>query len=202
MDVKDNKVGVPMEFYVSKFSAADPEEMSRRSGVPYENGAFTVKLMGREVSLSWPDMKAVYTDKGEETKSNIRILIARLVMEGTLTAWNGKMLAYSEMPWGNVYEAQFNGRCIKRLAFGYGFELAKFEVACLYLGGIPAKGGDKAFDIQFLNGLTVRLILWEGDDEFPPSSQILFSDNFPSAFSAEDIAVTGDIIINAMKCIW
>ena len=59
-----------------------------------------------------------------------------------------------------------------------------------------------AFDIPFINGLTVRLIVWEGDDEFPPSSQILFSDNFPNAFTAEDIAVTGDIILDAMKGRW
>lgn len=43
------------------------------------------------------------------------------------------------------------------------------------------------------------LILWAGDDEFPPSAQILFSDNFPLSFSAEDMAVVGDITIGTMK---
>ena len=38
------------------------------------------------------------------------------------------------------------------------------------------------------------MILWEGDEEFPPSSQILFSDNFPVSFQAEDMAVMGDVI--------
>mgnify|MGYP000594588565 CR=1 FL=1 len=35
------------------------------------------------------------------------------------------------------------------------------------------------------------MILWEGDEEFPPSSQILFSDNFPVSFQAEDMAGYG-----------
>ena len=119
MEIKDNKVGVPMEHYVSVFSSNDPEEMSRSSGVSYAYGAFTLKLMGRDVKVTWPDMEAVYVETGIKTKSNIRILAARLIMEGKLTPWNGKMLAYTEMPWGNVYEAQFNGRCIKRLDFGF-----------------------------------------------------------------------------------
>ncbi|MFQ9393460.1 MAG: DUF3786 domain-containing protein [Lachnospiraceae bacterium] len=34
---------------------------------------------------------------------------------------------------------------------------------------------------------------------FPPSAQILFSDNFPLSFSAEDMAVVGDITIGTMK---
>ncbi|MBR4755026.1 MAG: DUF3786 domain-containing protein, partial [Lachnospiraceae bacterium] len=47
--------------------------------------------------------------------------------------------------------------------------------------------------------LYLYFILWAADDEFPPSSQILFSDNFEYAFKAEDMAVVGDISIGAMK---
>ena len=42
-------------------------------------------------------------------------------------------------------------------------------------------------------------MLWAGDEEFPPSSQILFSDNFPLSFEAEDLAVVGDIAIGTLK---
>ena len=39
-------------------------------------------------------------------------------------------------------------------------------------------------------------------EEFRAAAQILFSDNFSSAFSAEDIAVVGDVLLNAMKGRW
>ncbi|MDO5332124.1 MAG: DUF3786 domain-containing protein, partial [Bacillota bacterium] len=58
------------------------------------------------------------------------------------------------------------------------------------------------YDIDIVKGLTVRLIIWEGDDEFAPQAQVLFSDNFPKAFAAEDIAVVGDVLINALKGKW
>lgn len=48
----------------------------------------------------------------------------------------------------------------------------------------------------------IRLSIWEGDNEFPASAQILFSDNFSAAFTAEDIAVAGDITLNALKGKW
>ena len=48
-------------------------------------------------------------------------------------------------------------------------------------------------------GYEIRLFVWEGDDEFPPNSQILFSDNFPKAFSAEDRTVVGDLVITDLK---
>ena len=53
-----------------------------------------------------------------------------------------------------------------------------------------------------MKGLFVRLILWAGDDEFPPSAQILFSDNFPAAFTqGEDMAVVGDVTIDMLKAL-
>ena len=202
MEIVDNKVGVPMEHYRGVFAAANPEEMSASSHVPYAEGKFRLTLLSRPVSVSWPEMETHYEDDGSATASNVRILLARLIMEGTIVAAGGKMLAYTDMPWGNVYAQQFRGRCILRLAGTYGSNIAGFISACEAMGGIKAASGDVSYDLPFLPGLTVRLILWEGDDEFPAQAQILFSDNFPSAFQAEDNAVTGDIILNAMKGRW
>lgn len=202
IEKKDNKTNVPMEHYIAAFAAKDPQEMAAKSGVPFDGKAFATVLMGREIQMHYPSMEAVYTDTGAAVSSAVRILFARLLLEGTIAESTGRMLAYSETPWGNVYEAQFKGRCISRLAFGFGNALDKFEAACQTIAGVPVKGGDKAFDIPFLPQLTVRLLVWEGDEEFPPSAQILFSDNFPNAYTAEDLAVIGDVILNAMKGRW
>ena len=202
MEVVDHKVGVPMEHYKAVFAAADPAALSERSGVPFADGIFSLTLLGRPVTVSWPEMESRFTDDGKETASNTRILLARLILEGTLVEAGGQMLAYTDMPWGNVYAQQFRGRCILRLAGTYGSGLPGFDEAAARVAGKAAESGDRSYDLPFLPGLTVRLILWEGDEEFRPTAQILFSDNFSSAFSAEDIAVVGDIILNAMKGRW
>ncbi len=202
MEIVDNKVGVPMEHYKAVFAAADPAAMSERSCVPYADGRFSLTLLGRPVTVSWPDMVSRFADDGAETASNTRILLARLLLEGTLVESRGQLLAYTDMPWGNVYAQQFRGRCIARLAGAYGSSLPAFEEAAARVSGVPADNGDRSFDLPFLPGLTVRLILWEGDEEFRPTAQILFSDNFSAAFRAEDIAVVGDVLLNAMKGRW
>jgi hypothetical protein len=50
-----------------------------------------------------------------------------------------------------------------------------------------------------MNGLFISLLIWAGDDEFPPSAQILFDDNFVFAFTAEDLAVVGEVTISRLK---
>ena len=204
MKVVDNKVGVPMEHYKAVFAAADPAALSEQSCVPYaaEERKFRLTLLGRPVTISWPGMVSRFEDDGLATASNTRILLARLLLEGALTPARGQMLAYTDMPWGNVYAQQFRGRCISRLAGTYGSSLPAFDEACARVAGVPAESGDRSYDLPFLDGLTVRLILWEGDEEFRPTAQILFSDNFSAAFSAEDIAVVGDVLLNAMKGRW
>ncbi len=64
---------------------------------------------------------------------------------------------------------------------------------------VSVKHGDIAYEVEIFPEYKVQMILWEGDDEFPPSSQILFSDNFPVSFQAEDMAVMGDVIIGSLK---
>ena len=67
------------------------------------------------------------------------------------------------------------------------------------IGAQPLSLGDFSYEFELLPGLRLQFILWQGDDEFPPSSQILFSDNFSVAFTAEDMAVIGDITIGSLK---
>ena len=70
-----------------------------------------------------------------------------------------------------------------------------------HLGAKKCSEGDCSYELEFMDNLYVKFILWEGDDEFQPSAQILFSDNFAVSFAAEDLAVVGDISINMMKAL-
>lgn len=201
MEVKNNKTENPLAIYREKYKNADPEASAKRSRLDYKDGVFTMKLLNRTVFLKWPQITAEYEDGQKMSNTNL-ILCARYAMEGALIPSSGKMLAYSEMPWGPVYERQFRGRCMNRMAATYGHNLEGFKAACEAIGGRAVKGGDAAYDIELMSGLVMRFILWLPDDEFPANAQVVFSDNFPAAFTAEDMAVAGDVVLNAMKGRW
>jgi hypothetical protein len=55
------------------------------------------------------------------------------------------------------------------------------------------------YRFEFMTGLFMSLLLWAGDDEFPPSAQILFDDNFVFAFTAEDLAAVAEAVITRLK---
>lgn len=207
---KDSKERIPFEHYLEVFRKADPMEIAERCGVPYDKnaGTFSIRLMGVNYTVAWPSYDIQHEEEERigyyplETRANARILLLRFLTEGGAAPTTGKFLTYREVPWGEVYFKQFQGRCLFRLAFGFGNKLQVFRQIMERVGASPIGSGDAGYDLEFMPGLQVRLILWEGDDEFPPSAQILFSDNFPVAFTqGEDMAVVGDVTIDMLKAL-
>ena len=204
---KDNKERIPFEHYLSEYQKIDPKEASARTGIEYdeEKRQFHVRLMGYRYLVSFPEFEIQKENEEEEGAFLLldtvpaKIIVLRFLISGQMVRSSGKYLTYREVPWGEVYFRQFEGRCLTRLKFAYGFKLDQFREAMEKLGAKKLALGDVSYEFEFINGLHVRFILWTGDDEFPPSSQILFEDNFPYAYQAEDLAVVGDISITTLK---
>ena len=67
------------------------------------------------------------------------------------------------------------------------------------MGAEPVKHGDAGYLFNLIGEYKMQILVWAGDDEFPPNAQILYSDNFTDGFAAEDRVVAGDILISSIK---
>jgi hypothetical protein len=201
--VSGQQLGVPLGIYKERYRALDPVEAAMRTGAGFDGGAFRLRVLGHPLLAAWPEFALTPEASGRCPavlyNGEAMILMIRYLIEGRRAPMRGTFLPYRELPWGAVYDRNFQGRCIQRLAAAFGSKPDAFSSACESLGGIRFDRGDVSYDLPFLENLIVRLTLWGGDEEFPPQSQWLFSDNTPDAFSAEDVAVIGDLIIGALK---
>ena len=103
------------------------------------------------------------------------------------------------MPWGEMYIKPYTGRVLTRAAFTFGTRLEAFRSAGTKMGATPVPHGDVGFLFDFLGEYRMQILSWAGDEEFPPSAQVLYSDNFAEGFAAEDRVVAGDILISTVK---
>ena len=195
----------PLEHYHAKFRELDPEEATRRTGLVFdaENTRFTLKVLGHAIYAEWPEFRLIPADPESCPKIlcgfSMQILAIRFLIAGAAAPVSCDFKAYRELPWGELYDANFQGRCIMRFAYGFGYKPDTFEKAAERLGGVKLELGDRSFDLPFLGEVICRFILWTPDDEFGPSAQILFSNNAQFAFNAEDLAGVGDVVIGALK---
>ena len=201
--IENNKEMVPFEHYVELYKKLDTAETAARTGVKFdlEKNCFCMRLLYQDYRLYWPEYRIESDNADALALKSIpaQIFLIRFLLEGCASTGSGSFLTYREMPWGDVYLTPFTGRCLTRAAFTFGTRLKAFCAAAAKMPVIPIKYGDAAYQVEVMPGYEIRLIVWEGDEEFPPNSQILFSDNFPQAFSAEDRTVTGDLVITEFK---
>lgn len=80
-------------------------------------------------------------------------MVLRYLTEGGAAPSTGKFLTYREIPWGEVYFKQFQGRCLFRLAFGFGGKLDAFREIMERVGAQAISSGDVGYELEFMKGL-------------------------------------------------
>ena len=203
MEVQNNKEQVPFEHYLARYRVLDPGEASRRTGAEFDEqaGVFTLCLLGTTYRLHWPEY-AIEADRERALALGslpCQTFLLRFLLEGRQVAPSSQFKTFREMPWGEMYIQPYTGRVLTRAAFTFGTKVAKFAAACEKMGAIRLPHGDAGYQFDFLGGYRMQIMVYAGDDEFPPSAQVLYSDNFESGFAAEDRVVAGDLLITAIK---
>ena len=201
MEIQNHKEEVPFSHYLALFEKLDPQEAAKRCGVSFEDGCFTVQLLNSTYRIAWPEyvITADREDAFALTNLPCQTFLLRYLLEGRQAALSLGYKTFREMPWGELYITPYTGRCLTRAAFTFGTQVPAFAAACERMGGEKLPHGDAGYGFGFLGGYRMQIMIYAGDEEFPPSSQILYSDNFASGFSAEDRVVAGDILISAIR---
>ena len=200
MIVENHKEEVPFAHYEELFRKLDTASAQERlPKVKWDGNEFYVNLLGREYAVAHPDAVIRPLDGGKLPPLPVQTFLLRYLLESRDVAWCGQWKTFREMPWGEMYIKPYTGRVLTRAAFTFGFKLSAFRAACEKMGATPVKHGDAGFEFDFIGNYKIQILMWEGDDEFPPNAQILYSDNFADGFAAEDRVVAGDILISTIK---
>ena len=199
MQIENHKEEVPFGIYEERFKGLDPVEAASRTGAAWDGTKFTVKLLGREFAISHPQYAIRALDGGSIPPLPTQTFLLRYLLESKAVAWNGQWKTFREMPWGEMYIKPYTGRVLTRAAFTFGTRVAKFKAAAEKMGAAPVAHGDAGYEFDLIGGYKMRILVWEGDDEFPPNAQVLYSENFAEGFAAEDRVVAGDILISTIK---
>ena len=199
MEIVNHKEEIPLTHYQARFQASNPQEIQERlPGAAFDGEAFSLTLLGKEYRIAHPDGTVTAADASEPPLPTQTFLL-RYLLEGKEVSWGGGWKTFREMPWGEMYIKPYTGRVLTRAAFTFGTRLDAFRAACVKMGAVPVPHGDAGVLFDFLGSFQMQVLVWAGDEEFPPSAQVLYSDNFASGFAAEDRVVAGDILISTVK---
>ena len=200
MVIENHKDEVPFSYYEGLFRQLQPDTVAQRlPGVNWDGKEYTLTLLGKTYAIAWPEYAIRDVNGGAAPVLQVQTFLLRYLLESKEVAWQGTWKTFREMPWGEMYIKPYTGRVLTRAAFTFGTRLAAFKAACEKMGAMALPHGDAGYQFELIGGFAMQILVWEGDDEFPPNAQVIYSDNFETGFGAEDRVVAGDILISTIK---
>jgi len=163
------------------------------------NVSLTLRFLNREILCPWPDLIFSGKETGEELPIQQQVLLMHYLMgvwESKGAPVTGEWIAFQDVPDGRFYLDAFLKRAKIPLVKAFGSNPERLqEAAGAAYGATDLDHGDIAVKVQALPLVPVALILWRGDDEFPPEGNLLFDQNIVRIFSAEDIAWLSGLVV-------
>jgi hypothetical protein len=188
-----------------ELSGKDPKLIADYTGADMRgceegNSCICLDFLNKEILISWPDLEFSY-NRNPEKEVSIQQKI--LLLHYLYGAWaskgptvKGDWISFQEVPDGRFYLDAFHRRARDPLVQTFGEKPGLLEkVAKESFQAVPADQGDVSVVVQALPLVPVELIIWTGDDEFPPSGNILFDRSIIEMISAEDMAWLSGMVV-------
>jgi hypothetical protein len=154
---------------------ADPEDLLRRTGVRRHQNVFHVHYFNRELIVD-PERRRIFlADAPDEEPGFRRCLTTLLYLLFIDTTALGPPISPLELPGATMFFQNSGPHALPSapLEDRFGRDLASFWEAGRRLGAEKRAGGDGALAFRVFPKLTVEVILWQADEEFP--AQVSFT---------------------------
>lgn len=178
-----------------RLRALTPEEIVERSGcVLAEDGRYRLDFAGRAYTI---DQAFVVrrADTGDEAPAFIQSIILMYLATADGTPPFAHWISFHELPDGQFYEQAFRGYSGEELVRGLNGDIEAFQRASLKLHGEPIGLGDAAFAFRILPRLRLAVVMYAGDEDFPPQARVLFEATAPHYLSTDGLAILGGQLI-------
>lgn len=175
---------------------ANQEERLMNAGLRYSKTAkgitAEIPFFNELITMTIPDF-SFKNSKGSNVTLVSKIIMLHYINLASGRSLSNELIPYEDIPGCRHYKPVFEKRVIKPLMTAFGTNRDAFREAGEVLMGIKQDFGDASFTINPLPMVPMTFILWEADEEFPPSVRILFDTSITSYLPLEDITVVSKL---------
>lgn len=168
-----------------------------RLGFEYSDNLRFLKLR-----LSLSDGR-VYDEFTGEHRADIEPLVYYLLHEYAKAEKDyreiGKLIAFKDLYGGPHYMEPFRNRVLRPVERIFGSHPEILIESAEALGGEQVELGDAAARIRALPRIPVIVVVWAGDEEFPPSSNVYFDASITNYYTAEEATVLCEVVVKRLK---
>lgn len=161
----------------------NPYRVAENTGAAFQpepggkQGRFSLSYCGEEYVISYPEGR-IYPagDPQGEVPPSVQTCILLYMAQAVPIPRGQGWKTFKDLPQGYHHWAPFVLEALDPLVKGFGNDLAALARAAQALGGRPVAAGDAGYEFAVLPRIDLQVIMWAGDDEFPPKANILFNE--------------------------
>jgi hypothetical protein len=179
---------------VDNLSTTAFESIAAYSGFdPLIDDKFRVPFLDRIYQIDYPEFNFASEDS-HEIPIQEQVLLLHYMSGRPQTDFT-KWVAYREIPGASFYYSAFVKRAIDPLKKVFGNQLKILKHTARKLDAKTIEYGDLGLEFPIFPNITIRVIMWKGDEDFLPEANILFPNNIHEILSAEDIAWLAGMLV-------
>jgi hypothetical protein len=182
-----------------QWATRDAQQAALLGGADYQKGSdggrVLLRFMDQAVTVSWPSGQVLGPDPAKELSLQEQVLILHYLLKAPGAPLAGEWITFREIPSGEFYYSAFVRRAKEPLLKTFGNRPQLLKDLGLQRGGVQREEGDVCICFQAFPQIPVCLILWAGDDEFPPDGNVLFDASIARYLIAEDVAVLAGMVV-------
>jgi hypothetical protein len=172
------------------------KERARKAGANYEKGdggeRITLHFFSEPYTIQFPQIE-FFSPSKKVVSLVTRILLLHYLIRADGNPLTGKWVAYKDIPGGLLYAGVFARRVTEPLQRRFGTSAKSFKETGIRSGGELIEIGDASFILHAFPCVPLQYVLWEGDEEFPSSAQLLFDASVDHYLALEDMVVLGQV---------
>jgi hypothetical protein len=176
-----------------------PQELADRTGAVFTpasegTGVFHLPLWGQAVQIDYPGFTARSLETGKELSIDQQALLLFYFRHAQGGGQDRRWISFSELPEGKFYNTAFQGYSGSMLAQTFKEDRAAFEAAAGRLAGQKVELGQAAYAFQVLPLVSLGVVYWEGDEDFPAAMQVLFDSAAARHLPTDVCAIAGGML--------
>jgi hypothetical protein len=177
----------------------DIKQLCLKSGARYlvtgSQKEIIIEYLNQSYRITMPNIEISPMGSQEEVSIRDKVLILHYLLLAKGTPITNKLTAFKELPGGGNYFRTFSKRAIGPLVEHFGEQPHVLIDTAGKLGGYRVAYGDVAVTVNAFSRVSITIVLWQGDEEFPAQGDILFDAVISDYLSTYDVTVLCESII-------
>jgi hypothetical protein len=177
----------------------DPHKLAQRTGANFRGleagtGRFELQVWNRTVYLSYPDLTARAAVTGKALGAGLTAMVIYYFHASDGTPPAEQWISFTELPDGRFYTQAFLGYTGGELLRKFRDDVQAFKRAAERMQGRPLRIGDAAYAFHLLPKVSLAVVYWLGDEDFPSSIRVLFDASVAHHLPTDACAIAGSML--------